>query len=449
MKKTYIYIVTLSIVLIGLLQFTSCKKDNDWDVDTSVLKQRPPSSFKVELKDVKTLAIHYTIGTVAGATAYEIQRSQSPLSSNGDLPVEGEILSVIVNYTSDGDLELDEGSTNFPQVQPGNTYYYRIRAIGKDGSVSNWFTNGSLYNGGVSDPELQKRLIENTYIYDSDKNSYATLIVPTLTWSSGADIEENSIILRWHEISYATIKYLRYETIDGTGTTTLDISNAEQDGYYQGDEKTKAYKYNVTGLEASTKYVFLFLDENENVLSTTTVATEFAPNMSLARSILVYTEEQVIGEKGVPLTLVDPDYGDFKVILNQDYKANAGWSTSTYYCQTPDKKVHVSNNRFQLKDKTTISYEVPADGRLYLYVNGTPTTYKVTQEGEEDKEITVNKDDKEYIQDEGGINRNCFKFVKVRLKKGKTTFTPTAPNAKSCYYFGFVFVPDDANAGQE
>ena len=97
---------------------------------------------------------------------------------------------------------------------------------------------------------------------------------------------------------------------------------------------------------------------------------------------------------------------------------------------------------------------------MYLYANGSPTTYELSkyigkaEDGadmwEVIQRVTVKKDDKTPIEDEGGSTRNCIRFVKLKLNgavDGKYKLAPTA--SKSCYYYGFVFVPDDPNAGKE
>ena len=113
----YKYIMTVAIVLMGLLQFTSCNDANDWTVDTSVVKQRPPKSFKVELKDIRGdenggPLWKGTIGLVAGAKSYEVQMSKSPLTPNSNLPVDGEIYTMKVDFdTDEGDLDIDQESS--------------------------------------------------------------------------------------------------------------------------------------------------------------------------------------------------------------------------------------------------------------------------------------------------------------------------------------------------
>ena len=91
MKKTYYFITTVAIILTGMLQLVSCKdSNNDWTTDSSVLKQRPPSSLTVEA-DSATLDLTVQIGTIANAAYYELQMSESQLTSNADIPVEGTI----------------------------------------------------------------------------------------------------------------------------------------------------------------------------------------------------------------------------------------------------------------------------------------------------------------------------------------------------------------------
>ena len=105
MKKTYKYIMTVAVILTGMLQLVSCDDANDWTVDPSVTKQRPPTSLSVEV-DSATLDMTIQIGTIAKAASYELQISESPLSSNDDLPVGGEIHSRILLKTSSSMVSL-------------------------------------------------------------------------------------------------------------------------------------------------------------------------------------------------------------------------------------------------------------------------------------------------------------------------------------------------------
>ena len=88
MKKKYNYIIAAAILLTGMLQLVSCKdSNNDWTTDPSVTKQRPPSSLTVEV-DSATLDMSIQIGTIAKAAYYELQMSESALTSNEDIPVD-------------------------------------------------------------------------------------------------------------------------------------------------------------------------------------------------------------------------------------------------------------------------------------------------------------------------------------------------------------------------
>lgn len=430
----YKYIMTVAIVLMGLLQFTSCNDANDWTVDKSVLKQRPPTSFKVEYDKIKTLNKKITIGTAPGAKSYEIQMSEAALAQNGAVIGDKPIHTAIVNYDAEtGDLVLDEESSDLPHFEHGKDYYFRVRAIGEDGSLSNWYTNGSLYKGGVSNPDLENKLIENTYKYDGDKNSYSTITIPVEMWVDGSDVDASEITMHWYEMKNATIKYLRNES---KPDDLVDISSVSPTGTYSEDDDTNIYEYTWSGLEGKTEYTFsLLADDKETVLGTVTATTEVTPDMSKARSILEWTKDQVISTKGAPpLTITDPDHGDFKILIYQNNAVNAGYTnTGSYKCQNPLKERYTSKYRFQSKNRNELEFEVPSDGRLYLYANGNPTTYKVTQEGEPDQEITIKKDNKDADSN--------IKFTKIWVKRGIVKLTPTA--SASCYYYGFVFVPNE------
>ena len=434
MKKIFKYIMSAALVLTGMMQLASCNDANDWTVDPSVTKQRPPTSLKVELADSASLNINVTIGTLQTAASYDLQVSESPLSSveaNDASTVKSAVWTfegITVKDFEEGKYVIKRSKEDNGQftVEQDKTYYFRARAVGKDGTKSNWFTNGLLYYGGVGDEALAQTLLENSYENNSNLNSISSLTTPALLWVTPLDVEPDAITVNWHEINYATPKYIRNEN---TGDV-IDVSGAKEDTR----PKIKTYSFPITGLEGLTSYTFSLLDEDEEtVLGSVTASTEAKPNMDIARQIVTYTKDEVIGTKGNPLTLVDSEFGDFKIILHQNDAANAGWSTNSYKCMNPLKELYTSNNRFQSKNKNNITFVVPSDGRLYLYANGSPTTYTVQQEGEEDQTVTVNKDDKD--------DRGYYKFVKVRLKKGSALFK--AANGKSCYYYGFVFVPDE------
>ena len=151
MKKTFKYIMTVAVVLTGLLQLVSCKdSNNDWTTDPSVTKQRPPTSLSVEV-DSATLDLSVQIGTIANAASYDLQISESPLTSNASLPVEGEVFTISNIKEADfvnGKITIARKNDQF-EVKNNTTYYFRVRAIGKDNTVSNWYTNGMLYYGGI------------------------------------------------------------------------------------------------------------------------------------------------------------------------------------------------------------------------------------------------------------------------------------------------------------
>ena len=446
MKKTFKYIMTVAVVLTGLLQLVSCKdSNNDWTTDPSVTKQRPPTSLSVEV-DSATLDLSVQIGTIANAASYDLQISESPLTSNASLPVEGEVFTISNIKEADfvnGKITIARKNDQF-EVKNNTTYYFRVRAIGKDNTVSNWYTNGMLYYGGIGNEKTAQKMKENTY-YKLD--------IPTMIWVGDNDIDPDALTISWYEVDFATVAKIREEA----SGAEVDASEATQSEEYT---KTKVWFYKWDGLEANKEYTFTLRDSENNVIATIVKATETAPNMSLAHSILSWEKSDVIGVKGESKTVWDSD-NYFAITFNEESAANAGWTnTGKYYCQTPDKKVYTSPYRVQSKNTNTLEVKVPEDGRLYLYANGSPTTYVVskymgidadTQEDvwEEIQRVTVKKDDKISIVDDGGSSRNCFKFVKIKLSgatDGKYKLAPTA--SKSCYFYGFVFVPSDTNAGE-
>ena len=446
MKKTYYFITTVAIILTGMLQLVSCKdSNNDWTTDSSVLKQRPPSSLTVEA-DSATLDLTVQIGTIANAAYYELQMSESQLTSNADIPVEGTIYTfsnIKESQFVDGKITIARKNEQC-EIKDNTTYYFRVRAIGNDNTVSNWYTNGMLYYGGISNEKTAERMLANA-CYSID--------TPSLMWVNDNDVDPDALTISWHDTDYSTVATIRNETLG----TEVSASSATQNPDYT---KVKVWYYKWDGLEANKAYTFSLLDDAGNVITTMTMSTESAPNMSLAHSILAWEKNQVCGVKGDTLELSDPD-DYFAVNFLESSAANAGYTnTGSYYCQTPDKKVYKSPYRVQVKNTNTLEIWVPESGRLYLYANGSPTTYVVskymgidadTQEDvwEEIQRVTVKKDDKISIVDDGGSSRNCFKFVKIKLSgatDGKYKLAPTA--SKSCYFYGFVFIPNDTNAGQ-
>lgn len=446
MKKTYHFIIAAAIVLTGMLQLVSCKdSNNDWTTDPSVTKQRPPTSLAIEV-DSATLDMSIQIGTIAKAASYELQMSESPLTSNADIPVEGTIYT-FNNITEDqfvnGKITISRQNEQC-EIKDNTTYYFRVRAIGNDGTVSNWYTNGMLYSDGISNEKTAERMLENTY---------CKVETPSVLWVNDNDIDPDALTISWYVTSYATVATIRNETLG----TEVSASAATQNPDYT---KVKVWYYKWDGLDANKAYTFSLLDNAGNVITTITQSTEYAPNMALAHSILAWEKSEVIGVKGESKVVNDPD-NYFTVIFNEESAANAGYTnTGKYYCQTPDKKVTICPYRVQVKNTNTLEVIVPENGRLYLYANGSPTTYEISkhmgvgEDGSDQWEViqkaTVKKDDKTPIVDEGGSTRNCIRFVKLKLNgavDGRYKIAPTA--SKSCYYYGFVFIPDDANAGQE
>ncbi len=450
MKKMYKYIMTVAIVLMGLLQFTSCNDANDWAVDPSLVKQRPPSSFKMDIDDIKIPSWKGTIGTVAGAKSYEVQMSQSPLSSNGNLPVEGEIHTMKVDYTGDeGDLVIDREHSDFPRLQWGNTYYFRIRAIGEDGTVSNWFTNGKLYNGGVTDEALEKKLIEHTYEKSSDYNSYAMITVHPLLWSESADISENSITVRWHEITSGNITYLR----NGEDGELIDISSTPSEESHPDFEKVKAYNYKFDGLESGTEYTFYLLDDNKNVLATTTSSTETAPDMNLALKI----DDWGTIANGTDVTVRDAT-GRFIVdIAGEGAKIKTETDkTDLYFNPKGILECPMANGmRLTTGGKAgSMTLTLPAaTGRLYAYTHvgssgaGRKMLVKRLSDGNNVEFLPPNS--KVSGKNEAGESKTGYVYQKIYITdedidKENNKVTVTITWDASIYICGFCFVPWEA-----
>ena len=198
MKKKYNYIIAAAILLTGMLQLVSCKdSNNDWTTDPSVTKQRPPSSLTVEV-DSATLDMSIQIGTIAKAAYYELQMSESALTSNEDIPVEGAIYT-FNNITEDqfvnGKITISRQNEQC-EIKDNTTYYFRVRAIGQDGTISNWYTNGMLYYGGIDNENTAKRMMANA-CYSID--------TPALLWVNDNDIDPDAMTISWYVPNYVTI----------------------------------------------------------------------------------------------------------------------------------------------------------------------------------------------------------------------------------------------------
>lgn len=459
MKKTYNYIIAAAIILTSMLQLVSCKdSNNDWTTDPSVIQQRPPSSLTIEV-DSATLDMSIQIGTIAKAAYYELQMSESPLTSNEDIPVEGTVYT-INNITEDqfvdGKISIKR-QNEYCEFKEDHTYYFRVRAIGQDGTISNWYTNGMLYSGDIGNAQTAKRMTENTY---------CMVETPSILWIDDSEIDPDALTTRWHETDYITVAKIRNETTN----VEHDVSEATKDTDYT---KVKVWYYKWEGLEVNKAYTFSLLDAAGNVIKTITQSTEYAPNMSLAHSILAWKKEDVIGKMGESKQVDDPD-NYFSIIFNEESAANSGYKNDGgYWCQTPDKKAYKSAYRVQVKNTNTLEIWVPESGRLYLFANDGPT-YEISKfigkDGDDNdqweviQKVTVKKDNKDKFPDEDGKLRDCYRFTKLKLNgsvidkvkdKNKKDLERSvyrykiAPTkSKSCYHYGFVFVPDDPNAGQ-
>ena len=474
MKKIYNKLTLLSALAISMMFSTSlvsCGPDeNDWGVDPSVIRQKAPLSLEAEIDDY-SLDMTVTIGSIPGAKSYQIQVSKKPLLSGFD-DTEGiptfttTEKEYVINRTAE---ELGEPITE------NTTYYLRVRAVDEKGQPSKWYTNGMNYNEGyITDPTLASLLKDN-----------ATYSVTSRAGLEIDDTGDNYIDLMWYMLpkssSEAARAYCKAPLY--IINETLQEAGEPEDVYKHTltDEEKSNYKYEWANLEVKKSYTFALYDEENTRIGYVTESTEETPNMSLARNILSWTKDEVVGQQGVPLTLVDKDHGDFKIILNQDNAANSGYkSDGSYWCQTPLKEAYKSAYRFQSKNRNSMSFIAGQDGRLYVY-SGNGTTYKIeyitSKYTDAEKTIPAKNEDGEEIQtiESGGTvtmrgamekvkidGHDCYRVTKIRLRmddpyKGKadedgyytkviTKITPTA--SASCYYYGFIFVPDETEGGE-
>ena len=446
MKKIYNIATMFAVLILGVM--TACTPDeNDWTVDESVKRQLAPASLEGEIDDY-SLDLKVTIGRVSRAESYELQVSEKQLVSGYDETEGIPTFTIVPDEGSTGDIEYTVSRNDEKLEEPitqNQTYYIRVRAIDANGGKSKWYTNGMNYTDGlVADPVVALSLEEN-----------ATLKV-TARAGMDADYGDKFVNLTWYftpddvDKTYcAAPTYIINETLKDAG---------EAESVYKHtltSAELTACEYSWEGLEENNDYSFTLYDEEGMVIGDVQGTTEYTPDMSLARSILTWTKADVIGKIGEKKTLVDPDKGDFQVILNEDNAANDGYNTTTYWCQTPDRKAYASSGRFSSKNRNSMTIKVPGDGRFYIYGNGKPTTYQVAkfvgvdEETQEEKweniqQVTVKANAKVSIYAESeGKNKDCFKFTRMKLAGGKDNtykITPTA--SASCYIYGFVFVPD-------
>lgn len=435
MKKTYKYIMTVAVILTGMLQLVSCDDANDWTVDPSVTKQRPPTSLSVEV-DSATLDMTIQIGTIAKAASYELQISESPLSSNDDLPVGGEIYS-FTNITEDqfvnGKFTIERVNELFT-IEQDNTYYFRVRAIGQDGTVSNWYTNGMLYYGGVEDEKLAQKLIENTYY---------TLETPAMMWIGDSDIDPDALTVNWHQTKYVTAKYLRNETLG----TQIDVAEATKNEEYT---KTKVWYYTWEGLEANKEYTFSLLDEEGNTIASVTKATEYAPEESFAFFIGSFPKFTA-SSPDFTLSSTDANGNESNLFtatfhiaakMKTEAKTNSDnpfvypFDKSIFLPLSPGLNTKDTSNKYNRISTggaaSSIELEIPAEGRLYIYAACEKGVITLTQGTEEEENLVVST-----LKSPKKIEKPATKFTKAYVKKGKATLKWTA----STYICGIHFVP--------
>ena len=471
----YKYIMTVAIVLMGLLQFTSCNDANDWAVDPSVKRQYAPTSLKMEL-DLKEHKPKVTFGQPLGNTKkYELQMSLSPLYSNADIAVEGEIFTRIYEK----DIETDKLTLvedNFPRLVENNIYYFRARAISEDGSVSKWYTNGSIYNGGVTDASLEKKLIAHTAEADPNKNSVCVLEVPPVLWDIDTDVDY--ITVRWHEIKYAEIAYLRITDADGNVVEDKDASNATLlEETYSEEDDTKLYELKCDGLEKNKDFNFSLLDADKNEITSMASATEETPNMDLAMSITIedegFDKAKFVAGKKQEYTVTSNEVNGKTFTVTFKNNSASGWTVKRNdWVANPVKQALSFNNRGQLKANDEVEVELPCEGRLYIYgyvKNGRITgqhriwntedndyQYVGKDEDSEKSDWTIYTGDQknkipradvssETVSAYVSYHKKISRLDTDKDKDGKETETLKRKlkiGATSVYFYGFCFVPD-------
>lgn len=434
----------------------SCSPDeNDWSTDPSAKRLYSPSSLEAVI-DSFSLDMTVTIGAVANAAKYQVQFSQQPLLSGFDetegIPtVETEGTEVTIPRS---DPRLGEGG-----IKENAIYYVRARVIDANGNKSKWYSNGMLYDDGFISDESIADLLK--------KNAAYRVPAPAGLWITG--IEEHSMKLNWYMLPTSSSKaeraycgapsYIINETLKNEG--------AEESVYKHSitEEELEAYIYEWADLEVGKAYEFSLYDVNGTRIGNATESTEYAPNMDLAMSITVNdinndvvvnpeTGEEISGKaafmtKGTPYTIAsEKDFNEKKFVVTFNNETAGGWTESRNdWVSNPVNRALNFDIRAQVKKNTTVEFSFPSKGRLYIYGYG-DTTDQLTQDGQDVQEFTTSSiKQKIPTVDDESVTQNAYISYKLRVVEGPGVLK--IDNAYSMYFFGFCFVPDDPNAGNE
>ena len=483
MKKLYNIIALFAVLLMGVM--VSCSPDqNDWSTDASTKRPYAPASVTAEI-DSFSLAMNIKVTKQATAAKYEVQVSREPLMSGYD---ETEGITTITTESGEVSIERNDPCFGEAGISESDVLYVRARAIDANGAKSKWVTNGMLYNEGYVQSEDIAALLK--------KNATLKTTAPAGLWITG--IEENSMKLNWYmlptESKKAEKAYCKAPSY--IINETLKEEGAEESVYKHTltQEEIEAYLYEWTGLVVGKSYRFTLYDQDNTKIGDATDATEYSPNMDLAMYVTVAqiaedSDEPVYetDEQGNKIVKRDPNTGlpvpnargnvleepmtgkqmfttkafqyhiesenefngkKFKVTINNE--SASGWTEARNdWVGNPVNQGENYIIRGQIKKNSTAKLTFPSAGRLYIYAYG-KSENMLSQEGQEPYVFNVAADaEKSVIPVYGSETetvKKWYKSYKFRVVEGDAILQ--IDNANSMYFYGFVFVPDDPNAGK-
>jgi len=397
MKKINQYIIAAVIPLLGML--AACTDGNDWTVDNSANRQRTPDGLEVTIDEVKQQMV-IKFNKVTGASQYQIQISENPLSEGFD---DTEGYATFTSPSTENQLTLRFDNSTFP-IKENTVYYLRARALSETKAPSKWITND---------------IVTGTF----------KVTIPPVMRIDDVGVAEHELTMTWHEL-------------DGVNPSYIINQNTGDRHDLTEEEKTNM-SYKATGLEDGTEYTFILYDEFDNQIGKATNSTEKSPNMDWALSI----ESLKDFDKATNNSFAA---GPFKVIFNcEDGKPSA--TSSAYKFWNPIGEQIDCTGRVSTGGKgSTITLEIPAPGRFYVYaydsqIRNRRVFVKAFNSITDEYDIDVlfeNEKTKENPGKEVATvkTNNAYAPVKCRIDEAGTyKLTYSA----SVYICGFCFVPDE------
>ena len=412
MKKINQYIIAAAIPLLGML--AACTDGNDWTVDSSAARQRTPDGLAAEV-DEATLEIDLKWNKAAGASGYEIQISESPLSEGFD---DTEGIPTFVSRENSWTIDRLNGQI---EIKENTTYYVRVRALSETKKPSKWIT----------DDITSGKFKVNT---------------PAMLWIDDTGVGETTLTMKWHEIKYAN--------------PSVIINENTGELYDLGEEEKEAMTYTATGLNDGEEYTFILLDEEGNQIGKAIKSTEKAPNMELAREIMNLSGFV----SGGTAVLTDEQFGDFVVTMNDQaskYKGenkdirmisptNIVGEKVTYYRFNTNTKEMATPSHWDVEKgdytKNYIKLSVPAKGRIYIYAyTGTAgrtmnVGYRVNNDGQISETVVWDGELDSNLKD-NAKEGEAVNYIKVYADQPGDYFINCPVGA--IYIYGFIFVPDE------